>query len=180
MNSLSRFFLSLLILCVCSAPSFAVIAAEDSASMSPIVSMYQNDDITLDQALSSALQQEISFEAIIAAFSAIGQEVTTDNILAAAVRENVSFVVIVDACRSNNVPLADIVAADVSTGTSETAAIANVIGAGITDVERTALLAEYPTGLGYGNDNTLAGAVNVVNANPAGTRPGGSVSPSNP
>ena len=126
-----------------------------------------------DQALLANLKAEID-----------AAELTVEQALETAIRQQVSFEEIVGFCRSNAIPMSAVLLAARSAGLSTEVALTRLREAGVPPDELQAALAQVneqgDTGLGYTPDagTQRPNRVLPVTANPGGTDQGRSVSPS--
>lgn len=112
-------------------------------------------------------------------------ELTVEQALETAIRQQVSFDEIVGFCRSNAIPMSTVLLASRSAGLSTEVALTRLGDAGVPQDELQAALAQLnqqgdDTGLGYtpAADTQRPNRVQSVTANPGGTAQGRSVSPS--
>jgi G3E family GTPase len=111
-------------------------------------------------------------------------ELTVEQALETAIRQQVSFAEIVSFCRSNAIPMSAVLVAARSAGLSPEVALTRLGEAGVPQDELQAALAQVneqgDTGLGYTPDagTQRPNRVLPVTANPGGTAQGRSVSPS--
>lgn len=111
-------------------------------------------------------------------------ELTVEQALETAIRQQVSFEEILRFCRSNGIPMSSVILAGRSAGLSTEVILASLDAAGVPQGELTAALAQVNeqggTGLGYTPETGSQGPNPVlpVTANPGGTAQGTSVSPS--
>lgn len=143
-------------------------SVDDTVTMKSIMAMVDAGEVTVEQALSSAIEQDVSFS------------------------------VIVETCRTRDIQLSNVIIAAAMAGMSSEVALSKMADAGVTTEQLSAAMSaaagQESGALGYTpetdgdtkGDNGLAytpeaakiAPVRPVTSNPGGTAQGGTVSPS--
>lgn len=154
MKRLVGFCLVLLMTTFLAVPAFADKAAEDKATMDTLMAMVDSGEITVEQALASAIEQGVSFTAIVAA------------------------------CQTRGIALSNVITAAATVGMTSEVALAKMADAGVSNEQMSAAMSQASgagdTGLGYTPEQATVAITPVapVTSNPGGTAQGGTVSPS--
>lgn len=154
MKRLIGFCLVLLMTTFLVIPAFADKAADDKATMVSLMARVDTGEVTVEQALASAIEQDVSFAAIVAA------------------------------CQIRGIALSNIIIAAATVGMTSEVALAKMADAGVSSEQMSAAMSQASgagdTGLGYTPEQATAAVTSVapVTSNPGGTAQGGTVSPS--
>lgn len=132
MRTFIKYCLVMLLAFTFVSPALADQAADDkvvadSAAISAVMARVDSGELSVDQALVLALEQDISFSAIVAA------------------------------CESRNIPLSSIITAAASVGMSSEVALAKMAAANVSSEDMSIAIAaadDNDTGLGYTKDKT--------------------------